>query len=227
MRTKSLLLADIRFQFRYGFYAIYLIFTLLYLGLLSALPNGWREDAALLMIFTDPAAMGLFFMGAIVLFEKNERVLDTLAISPVRPMEYVFSKLVSIGLIATLVAVFIGLGAGAMRYPLRFVAAVFLCSCLFSALGLIAACKVKTLNQFFLYAVLLEILTVVPAVLWMFFFPFGALVLHPGVATLMLCSGQGSAVLALLSLLCWAAGIGYLAVRTVQKMLLSVGGITL
>lgn len=227
MRAKALLFADIRFQFRYGFYAIYLIFTLVYLGLLYALPDGWRGDAALLMIFTDPAAMGLFFMGAIVLFEKNERVLDTIAVSPVRPMEYVVSKLASIGLIATLVAVVIGLGAGAMQYPLRFLLSVFLCSCLFSALGLMAACKVRTLNQFFLYSVPLEVLTVVPAVLWMFFFKIDALVLHPGVAMLMLCSGQGSAALALLSLLVWTVGIGLLAVKTVKKMLLSVGGITL
>ena len=85
MNTKSLILSDIRFQFRYGFYTIYLVFTLVYVGLLFALPNAWRTDAALIMIFTDPAAMGLFFMGAIVLFEKNERVLDSLAVSPVAP----------------------------------------------------------------------------------------------------------------------------------------------
>ena len=150
MRMKSLILSDIRFQFRYGFYSIYLILTLVYIGLLYALPDAWREDAALIMIFTDPAAMGLFFMGAIVLFEKNERVLDSLAISPVTPPEYVLSKLVSIGLIATLAAAAIGAAAGVIPHPVLFLFSVFLCSCLFSGLGLIAACKVKTLNQFFL-----------------------------------------------------------------------------
>jgi len=74
MRLKALLIGDIRFQFKYGFYFLYLIFTILYVGMLYALPAAWRERAAVLMIFTDPAAMGLYFMGAIVLFEKGERV---------------------------------------------------------------------------------------------------------------------------------------------------------
>ena len=95
MRLKSLIVSDIRFQFRYGFYWVYILFTLVYVAVLHLLPAAWRTDAALLMIFTDPAAMGLFFMGSIVLFEKNERVLDSIAVSPVSPIEYVLSKLVS------------------------------------------------------------------------------------------------------------------------------------
>jgi fluoroquinolone transport system permease protein len=227
MNTKSLILSDIRFQFRYGFYSIYLVFTLVYVGLLFALPDAWRTDAALIMIFTDPAAMGLFFMGAIVLFEKNERVLDSLAVSPVAPAEYVLSKLVSIGLIATLVAAVIGAAAGAIGNAALFLLSVFLCSCLFSGLGLIAACKIKTLNQFFLFTVPMEVLTAVPALLWMFWLKEDAFVLHPGAAMLMLCSGRGSAPLALLSLLVWTALVGWLAVRTVRRMFQSVGGIKL
>ena len=112
-----MILSDIRFQFRYGFYFIYLVFSLVYIGMLFAFPENWRQTAALLMIFTDPAAMGLFFMGAIVLFEKSERVLNSIAVSPVKPLEYVVSKLVSIGLIASLVACVIGFVAGVVERP--------------------------------------------------------------------------------------------------------------
>ncbi len=227
MKLKTLILGDIRFQFRYGFYYLYILFTLLYVGMLYALPAAWRRDAALIMIFTDPAAMGLFFMGAIILFEKNERVLDSIAVSPVRPADYVLSKLISIGLISTLSAAVIGIAAGVMQYPLLFLLSVFLCSCLFSALGLIAACKIKTLNQFMLATVPMEILTAVPAILWMFWFKPDVMLLHPGVSMLMLCSGRGSAPLALVSLLAWTVFFGFLAVKTVRKMLLSVGGIKL
>jgi len=224
MRMKSMIFSDIRFQFRYGFYAIYGILTLVYIGLLYALPAAWRGDAALLMIFTDPAAMGLFFMGAIVLFEKSERVLNSIAVSPVTPAEYVLSKLVSIGAIATLVAVVIGAAAGVIRNIGLFVFSVFVCSCLFSALSLIVACKIKTLNQFFLAVVPIEVLTTVPAVLWMFWFPSNVWLLHPGVGMLMLCTGRGHAALAMLSLLVWTAAAVLAAVRTVDKMLQSVGG---
>ena len=227
MRTKALLFSDMRFQIRYGFYATYAVLTLVYIGLLFALPAAWRGDAALLMIYTDPAAMGLFFMGSIVLFEKNERVLDSLAISPVAPAEYVLSKLCSIGVIATLTAVLIGAAAGAIRNPVLFVLAVFVCSCLFSALGLIVACRIKTLNQFLFATVPLEIAATVPAVLWMFWFPSDVWLLHPGAAMLSLCGGRGSAALAVLSLLVWTLLAVRAAVKTADKMLKSVGGITI
>ncbi|MEX1308037.1 MAG: ABC transporter permease [Eubacteriales bacterium] len=227
MRTKSLIVSDIRFQYRYGFYFIYLVFSVLYIGILFALPESWRRAAALLMIFTDPAAMGLFFMGAIVLFEKSERVLNSIAVSPVKPLEYVVSKLVSIGLIATLVACVIGFSAGIVARPIVFVVAVFLCSCLFSAAGLIVASKITTLNQFIIAAIPAEIIIVIPAVLWMFWFKSNLFMIHPGVSMLMLCSGEGNVGLALLSLLIWTAFSLVWAVKAVSKMLKSVGGIKL
>ena len=62
MRLLRLLAGDIRFQAVYGFWFLYSILTLLYLLLLSVLPGEWREAAAAVLIFSDPAAMGLFFM---------------------------------------------------------------------------------------------------------------------------------------------------------------------
>jgi len=179
------------------------------------------------MIYTDPAAMGLFFMGAIVLFEKSERVLDSLAVSPVKPLAYVLAKLVSIGIIATLVALVIGLTAGAVQRPLLFIMAVFLCACLFSAVGLIVACKISSLNQFIMATIPAEIFITVPAVLWLFWFKWELLALHPGVAMLMLCSGEGNMVLALISLVCWTALFVAFATKAVEKMLKSVGGVKL
>jgi fluoroquinolone transport system permease protein len=70
MRIKALVLGDMRFQYKYGFYFLYLFFILLYAGALFALPASWRRLTAVLMVFTDPAAIGLYFMGAIVLLKK-------------------------------------------------------------------------------------------------------------------------------------------------------------
>lgn len=227
MRIKALLIGDIRFQFKYGFYLIYLIFSGLYITLLFAFPESWREKAAILMIFTDPAAMGLYFMGAIVLFEKSERVLNSIAISPVKPTEYVLSKLVSIGLISTLVGFVIGFGGGVVYNVFNFIVGVFLCSCLFSAVGLIVACKVTTLNQFVIATLPAEILITVPAAAWLFGFRNNWLLFHPGVCMMELCTGAGNAVLAMLILLLWTALFIGIAGRVVKKMLQSVGGVKL
>lgn len=227
MKTLALIRGDIRFQYKYGFYLLYLLFSLLYVGLLFALPAVWREKTAALMIFTDPAAMGLFFMGAIVLFEKNERVLDSLAVSPVQPWQYVVSKLVSIGLISTLVSLVIGTAAGLAAHPLRLATGVFLSSCLFSAIGLIVACNSKTLNQFVLLTVPAEIVICVPAVLWLFLETGWWMRLHPGAAAMELCLPQGTTLLPLIVLAVWAAGFALLAVLAVKRMLLKLGGMKL
>ena len=168
MRVISLFLGDIRFQFKYGFYLIYFIFSMIYVALIFAFPIEWRKPSAIIMIFSDPAAMGLYFMGAIVLFEKSERVLDSIAISPVKAHEYVLSKLCSIGIISVIVAMAIGIGSSTVSNLFYFITGTFLCSCLFSAIGLIVACKINTLNQFIIATIPAEILINIPSIAWLF-----------------------------------------------------------
>lgn len=227
MRAKALLLGDIRFQFKYGFYFLYLIFTVIYIGLLYALPAAWREQAAVLMIFSDPAAMGLFFMGAIVLFEKGERTLDSIAIAPVKSLEYVVSKLMSIALISTAVGLLIGFGSGVISNPYFFVIGVFLGSCLFSAVGLIIAVNISTLNQFVMATIPGELLISAPAVIWFFGWKPGFLILHPGVCVIELCRNGSGAPAALFILTGWILVITLLTGRVIAGKLQSLGGVKL
>ncbi len=227
MRLRALLSGDIRFQFKYGFYLIYVIFSLLYIGLLFAFPAAWREKAAITMVFTDPAAMGLYFMGSIVLFEKSERVLNSLAISPVRTYEYVLSKLVSIGIISTIVGLIIGFTGGVVYNPLIFIIGVFLCSCLFSAVGLIVACKISTLNQFVIATVPAELLINIPTLFYLFGYKKSWLLFHPGVCMIELCTSGNSIITALIVLLLWTLLLTVIACRVVEKMLKTVGGMKL
>ncbi|WP_033165340.1 hypothetical protein [Clostridium sp. KNHs205] len=227
MRIKSLLIGDIRFQFKYGFYFLYLVFTILYICLLYVLPARWREQGAVLMVFTDPAAMGLFFMGAIVLFEKGERVLDSIAISPVKSMEYVISKLVSIGLISTIVGLLIGLGGGVISNPLLFAAGVFFGSCLFSAVGLMVAANIRTLNQFIVATIPAEIIINLPAIAWLFGWKPRWLIAHPGVCIMELCQNGKWALLAFPILIFWTILSVLLAQHVMSKSLRSLGGVKL
>jgi fluoroquinolone transport system permease protein len=223
MRFRSLLVGDIRFQFKYGFYFIYAAFTVLYLCLLQLFPIEWRGAAAVLMVFTDPAAMGLYFMGAIVLFEKGERVLDSIAVSPVRPLEYVLSKLASIALISVVVGLLISLGGERLVNPAAFVTGVFLASCLFSAIALIIALHIVSLNQFVVATIPAEILVFLPAVAWQFGWKPSWLMLHPGVCVLSLCNGE-QWLLSFLLLSVWVAAFVLLAIRTMTMKLRTVGG---
>ena len=62
MRFRQLILWDMRFQARYGFYLLYGFLTVLYVVLLLSLPQAWKENAAAMLIFSDPSAMGLFLL---------------------------------------------------------------------------------------------------------------------------------------------------------------------
>lgn len=226
MRLKMLIKADIRMQYKYGFYLLYVFLSIVYVAILFAVPEGWRPKAAILLIFTDPAALGLYFMGAIVLFEKSERVLNSIAVSPVKTSEYVLSKLLSLSVISTAAGLVIGIAGGVVKEPVSFTLGVFLCACLFSSVGLIVACKISTLNQFVLATIPGELLISMPALLWLFFYDRDWLIVHPGAALMMLLGG-GPTLLPLLILLIWAALFFMLAVSTAEKMLKTVGGVKL
>jgi fluoroquinolone transport system permease protein len=227
MRIWSLLTGDIRFQYKYGFYFIYLVFSILYISLIFAFPEAWREKSAVLMIFSDPTAMGLYFMGAIVLFEKSERVLDSIAISPVRPFEYMLSKLFSIGMISVIVGFAIGFFSNSVFMSLYFIAGIFLCSCLFSGIGLIIAAKSISLNDFILSTIPAQLLINIPAIVWLFGWKPGWLLFHPGVCMMELCENGKYVPIAFIVLTFWTLLSSLLANRTVKGMFKSIGVIKL
>lgn len=111
MRLRSLFLLDMRFQAKYGFYFLYAVLTIIYVIVLLAVPESWRENIAAILIFSDPASMGLFFMGAIVLLEKNQHTPCAFAVSPVRAEEYIAAKSGSLSVISLVVLLVLALTA--------------------------------------------------------------------------------------------------------------------
>lgn len=167
MRVKAMFLTDMRFQARYGFYFLYAVLTVVYGMVLYALPEGWREKAAAILIFSDPASMGLFFMGAIVLLEKSQRTPWAFAASPVRPMEYVIGKVGSLSAVSLAVAAVLALTAGVGNLPMVLLGTA-MAGGMFTLSGIVVAAKISSLNQFILWTVPVEVVGFVPAVLHLF-----------------------------------------------------------
>lgn len=167
MRIIKLILSDIRFQLKYGFYFIYTVFCILYFFLLSIFPETWRENAGSIMIYSDPAAMGLFFIGAIILLEKSQRVLNALAVSPVRVFEYIAAKILSFAAISVLVSLIIALTARLKNIPMVLLATA-LTSIIFTLLGLIVATKINSLNQYIIATVPLELVCFIPPIIFLY-----------------------------------------------------------
>lgn len=224
MRLWRLAAGDVRFQWKYGFYLLYALFTAVYLLILSVVPETARRTVATVLIYTDPAAMGLFFMGAIILLEKSQRVDSALAVSPVRAWEYMLSKLLSLALIGIVVGGILAAAGGIPRL-LPCLAAIVPASFLCSACGLIAAQRSRSLNQFILLAVPFELLLCLPPVLLLFGLDSPWLMLHPGIAAVWLIYGDApGAVLCFLSLALWCVPALALCKKSVERYLASAGG---
>ncbi len=154
---------DLKFQFRHGFYHVYLIVTAMYIALLRFLPAGIKDSAAVLFVFTDPCVLGFFFIGGILLFERGQNIHASLFTTPVQLCEYLWAKVLSLALLALLSAfaiVFFTFGLAINPLPLFF--GILLSSVFFTLIGLTLAARARTLNRYIFTSPLYIIVFMLP-----------------------------------------------------------------
>lgn len=162
-RFLSILQNDVKFQVRHGFYAAYLFVTVMYILLLSFLPEQSKAMLITIIVFSDPSALGFFFIGGIVLLEKGQSIYDHLFITPLTVQGYIVSKVLSLGFLSVLTSIIIHVVVlGIHQTTLLFIIGVLLTSIFFTIIGLGIAVQCKTLNGFFLIAPLYTILFCLP-----------------------------------------------------------------
>ena len=151
MRILAQIKTDIAFQIKHGFYLAYFIIAIIYIIFLRFIPLAWKETGAVLLIFSDCSFLGSFFIGGIILLEKDQGMIDQLLISPLRISEYILSKALSLSCLATsasFVILFASFGP-LLHYP-SILLAVFGCSLFATFLGMTIAINVKSINQYLL-----------------------------------------------------------------------------
>lgn len=227
MRLKNLILSDIRFQIKHGFYFLYIVITLLYITILSLVPELYKSKVTSLIIFSDPATLGLFFMGAIILLEKSQRVLSSIAVSPVKIWEYIFSKVMSLSFIGTLVAVLIGVSSGSDNLFWGLVG-TFLGSVLFSFVGIIVGANISSINGFIVATIPAMLVLMSPAIAELFGYSDTIFLFNPGNTVLRLISGNTENILiGFAILIIWLIFFYKIAKKSVEKMMTTLGGIQL
>lgn len=232
MRLTTALKGDVKFQFKQGFYFVYILVTAVYVIVLQKIPAGEiREYLAALTIYTDPAIVGFFFIGGIVMLEKQQGILDCLAVTPLSPAQYLISKAVSFGALAVAATVVIAIAAvwGEQNLALLLLS-VALSSVVFTFYGFLAAGGCRTVNQYFVRAVPMMLLAILPC-FSIIGFPFSWLFRAlPSVAGLHLAIGafRGIAPLAaaadLLVLAVWMVLMFLIALRVYDKSVLGGQG---
>ncbi|WP_152395321.1 fluoroquinolone export ABC transporter permease subunit [Paenibacillus guangzhouensis] len=151
MRWGSAFAHDLRFQWRHGFYGVYLLVCLLYLLLLHFVPTDVQASIAILLTFSDPSAVGLILAGGIILLEKDQAVHDQLFATPLRVPEYLLAKAMSIGVLSTCAAwVIHGFSLGVPASPILFSLSVMLSSSFFTFLSIGVVTRARSINGFVL-----------------------------------------------------------------------------
>jgi len=163
VRVVNALKADVRFQFKQGFYLVYILLTLIYMVILGKLPQEWKSTVIPLVLFSDPSMVGFFFIGALVMLEKVQGVIQYVVVTPLRSMEYLLAKVVSLTILAIAATIMITLAT--YGYQLNWfllILAVILTSSFFVLYGFIVAVRCTTLNQYFIRMIPYLLLIVLP-----------------------------------------------------------------
>jgi fluoroquinolone transport system permease protein len=222
MRILNALKADLRFQVKQGFYTVYIFITLFYLFVLHYLPDGITSEVIPILVFSDPSVVGFFFIGAIVMLEKTQGVLQYLVITPLRSKEYLTAKAISLAVLA----ITAGAAISGFAYPGRihwalFLPSVLLTSVFFTLYGFIAAAGCKSMNQYLIRMVPYLLFIVLPC--FSMFLPssFNFLFdVFPCVAALKLIYGAFQPVAAAETLFCliYLAGFDLLMIFAVNRV---------
>ncbi|WP_163579376.1 hypothetical protein [Gracilibacillus saliphilus] len=178
---------DVLSQFRYGFYYAYIAILILYYALLSNLPTELRNDMEVLIIFSDPSAVGYFIIGGIILLEIDQNTLENLFVTPVRIYEYIFSKVISLTFLAVIITLIIVLTTWEGQLHLfTLLLGVILTSIFFTLLGLTAAVYSNSINEYLLKAPLIVSVFYLPVLEYLDIYAHPLFNLIPGKASLVL-----------------------------------------
>lgn len=216
MRLLHAIWADMKFQMKQGFYLVYIVITILYMVILSFLPQEILSLAIPLVVFSDPSVLGLFFIGGIIMLEKVQGILMVVVVSPLRTYEYLLSKAISLALISVLAAIAITLFSYHERVNwIILVLSTILTSGIFTLCGIMINAGCNTVNQYMLKTIPYMLLFVLPC-FSLLGFPYSWLFTAiPSVAALRLMLGafNGISWVEASGLVVYLAGMNYLFLR--------------
>ncbi|MEM6927129.1 MAG: hypothetical protein AAF602_09385 [Myxococcota bacterium] len=145
---RALLRTELVLQARGGFWTVYAVLCVAYLGVLQPLPPEVVDRVLPVLVFSDPAVLGLVVVGALVLLERREGVLQALAHAPIAPASWIAAKVITLTALAVVVAGIVSAGSGALVRPDLLLLAVIPTSVFCVLLGVVVVSRTSTFNRF-------------------------------------------------------------------------------
>lgn len=232
-RLSALVQHEFRLQVRYGLYFAAAFLAVAWIIILKQVQSGQPLTQAVpMVIFTDLGIIGFYFIAGLVLFEKGERTLQALVVSPVRFVEYLAGKLFTMTVMALIVSLTLTLlTVGGDFNVLALVLAVTSMSLVALLLGFISVSPFSSVSAFlmpsqlvflFMFLPLLQYAGIVDSIL------FYLLPTYPGM--LMLSAAFGGTleaaewVYALTASVLWVAILFWIARMAFNRFILAREG---
>lgn len=165
----KLLLNDFQLQWRYRIIAAYTVVIGLYAAIIIFLGSALPHWVTAIIIYSDPAVLGFFFLGGLMMLEKSENVRTALAMSPITAAQYLGTKTISLTTLAVVAVCLLAIAAQLTWQNIVLVAFATICtSIMFIAAGAVAALKFKTVSGYLIGSVPIITPLVAPAALLLF-----------------------------------------------------------
>ena len=233
MRSLAVMLTwDVRLQARYHIYTAIAFSTAGYIAIVGLLPEDLPSGLVAFLVFAEAGIVGFPFVGALMMFERNERTLSAVAVTPTPAWVYLASKAISLS-VASVAA---GYALAAFAFPGRvdiavMLAAVAATSAVTVLAGIGALGGARSLNHYLVRAAAVMIVLAIPLLALAGLVGRWSLALLPSHASLMLLLGASAPeavsraewIYAPLYLLVWVGVAWIWARRTYDRHVLGEG----
>lgn len=136
-------------QFRQNIFYAALFVALLWSAVLFQIPDAAIVPMLVSILFLDLSVFGFFFMAALYYLEKGDRVLEGLVVTPLRVVEYLTTKIVTLSALSVVVGAVVTLLVYGFSLQWGwYVLAVVGMSAPISLLGFVLAARYNGINEF-------------------------------------------------------------------------------
>jgi len=148
---RNALKSDFKFQYKEGFFYIYLAICIIYLVILSVLPSSILSIILPILIYSDPAGLGLFFIGGMIMLERRQGIINYLIVTPLLVNEYSLSKVITLSTLAVVVSLIITFFTSTYT-PINYfilITSIFFTANFFTMIGIFITLPCTNLNEYF------------------------------------------------------------------------------
>jgi fluoroquinolone transport system permease protein len=158
-QLKTMMKWDYLFLRRYGIIFISVVVLVIYSILFVAFEPMNSPSVIVLLLFSDFAVLGMTFIGALIYFEKNENVLPALSVTPMKPITYLMSKIITLSSLGLGISLFIVLifQTSAANF-LWLIIGIGLSSMLFTLIGIMMMTGITSFNQFMIRLIVMNLI---------------------------------------------------------------------